>query len=108
MMTWQRSAPSSQTNPIHQHSTLQDVDSPSDPPCLREEEILEFQAEYPQEEVEEEEVEEEEVEEEEVEEEEVEEAEEEVSLLQYQHNKQLPMEETNLLATHHLYSQEIA
>ena len=61
------------------------------------EETLECQVEYPQEAgvVVEEEVEEEE-------------AEEEVSLRPYQHNKQLPMEETNSLATRHLYSQEIA
>ena len=62
------------------------------------EETLEFQEEYPREEAEE------------VEEvaEEVEEVEEEVSLRPYQHNKQLPMEETNLLGIHPLYSQEIA
>ena len=60
------------------------------------EETLEYQEEYPQEV------------EEEVEEAVEEAAEEEVSLLPYQHNKQLPMEETNLLATRHLYSQEIA
>ena len=37
-----------------------------------------------------------------------EEAEEEVSLLQCQRSKQLPMEETNSLATRHSYLQEIA
>ena len=72
MMTWPRSAPSNQTNPIHQHSRSWDMDSPSDLPSLLVEETLEFQAEYPQEEVEE------------VEEEE---AEEEVSLLQHPHNR---------------------
>ena len=61
------------------------------------EETLEYQEEYPQEVAEE-------VEEAVVEEE----AEEEVSLLPYQHNKQLPTEETNLLAIHHSYLQEIA
>ena len=59
------------------------------------EETLEYQEEHPQEVAEEVE-------------EEVEEAEEEVSLLPYRHNKQLPMEEINLLAIRHLYSQEIA
>ena len=54
------------------------------------EETLEYQEEYPQEVAEE------------VEEEE------EVSLRQYQHNKQLPMEETNLLAIRHSYLQGIA
>ena len=88
---WQPSAPSNQTNPIPQHNTLRDADSPSDPPALLEEETLEFQAEYPQEEVEEVE----------------EEAEEEVSLLQYRCNKQLPTEETNSSAIRRLYSQEI-
>ena len=58
------------------------------------EETLEFQAVYPRVEVEEVE--------------EVEEEEEEVSLLQYRCNKQLPMGETNSLAIHHSYSQEIA
>ena len=92
MTTWQRSAPSSQTTPTHQHN-LRVEDSPSDPPELPVEETLESQAEYPREVVEEvEEVEEEE----------------EVSLLQYQRNKQLPMGETNSLAILHLYSQEIA
>ena len=57
------------------------------------EETLEFQEEYPQEMVEEVE--------EEVEEEE---AEEEAFLLQSQHNKPPPTEETNSLATHHSYS----
>ena len=99
---WQPSAPSNQTNPIPQHNTLRDADSPSNPPALLEEETLEFQAEYPQEEVEEvEEEAEEEVEEVE------EEAEEEVSLLQYRRNKQLPTEETNSSAIRRLYSQEI-
>ena len=89
---WQRSAPSNQTTPTHQHNSRVE-DSPSDPLGLLVEETLESQAEYPQEVVEEvEEV----------------EAEEEVFLLQYQHSKQLPMEEINLLATHHSYSQEIA
>ena len=90
---WQRSAPSNQITPTHQHNSRVE-DSPSDPPELLVEEILEFQEEYPREVAEE------------VEEEE--EAVEEVSLLPYQHNQQLPMEETNLLATHHLYSQETA
>ena len=62
------------------------------------EETLEFQVEYPQEVVEEVEV----------EVEEAEGAEEEVSLPPYQHSRQLPTEETNLLATCHLYSQETA
>ena len=53
------------------------------------EETLEFQEEYPQEMVEE------------VEEAE---AEEEAFLLQSQHNKPPPTEETNSLATHHSYS----
>jgi hypothetical protein len=44
---------------------------------------------------------------EEVEEVEAAEAEEEVSLPQHQHKQQLPMEEINSLATHHLYFQEI-
>ena len=52
------------------------------------EETLDSQVEYPQEVVEE--------------------AEEEVSLLQYPHNKQLLIQETNLLAIHHSYSQETA
>ena len=96
MTTWQRSAPSNQITPTHQHNSRVE-DSPSDLPELLMEKILEFQEEYPQEVAEEVE--------EEVEEEE---AVEEVSLLPYQHNQQLPMEETNLLATHHLYSQETA
>ena len=59
------------------------------------EETLESQVEYPREEVEEvEEV--------------AEGAEEEVSLQPYQHNKQLPMGETNSLAIRRSYSQEIA
>ena len=93
MTTWPRSAPSNQITLTHQHNSRVE-DSPSDPPELLMEETLEFQEEYPQEEVEE------------VEEEE--EAMEEVSLLLHQHNQQLPMEETNLLATHHSYSQETA
>ena len=89
---WQRFAPSNQTTPTHQRNS-QAEDSPSDLPELLVEETLEFQAEYPREVAEEvEEV--------------VEEAEE--SLPQYQHNKQLPMEETNSLVTHHSYSQGIA
>ena len=95
---WQRSTPSNQTTPTHQHNSRVE-DSPSDPLGLLVEETLESQAEYPQEAVEEVE---------EAAEEEEEEEEEEVSLPPYQHNQQLPMEETNLLATRHLYSQEIA
>ena len=70
------------------------MDSPSDPLELLAEETLEYQEEYPQE----------------VEEVVVEEvvAEEEVSLLLYPHNKQLPTEEINSLAIRHSYSQEIA
>ena len=94
MTTWQRFAPSNQTTPTHQHNS-QVEDSPSDPPELLMEETLESQTEYPQEVVEE------------VEEEAAEGAEE-ASLLQYQHNQQLPMGEINSLATRHLYSQEIA
>ena len=93
-MTWQRSAPSNQTTPTHQHNSRVE-DSPSDLPELLVEETLESQEEYPQEVAEE------------VEEAE-EEAEEEAFLLQPQHNRQLPMEETNLLAIRHSYSQEIA
>ena len=85
MMTWQHFAPSNQTTPTHQHNS-QVEDSPSDLPGLLVEETLEFQVEYPLEEVEEAAV----------------------SLLQHQRNKQLPMEETNSLAIRHLYSQEIA
>ena len=92
MMTWQHSAPSNQTTQTHQHNSQVEA-SPSDPPELPMEETLESQVEYPQEVVEE-------VAEEEAAEEE--------SLPQYQHNPQLPMGETNLLATRHLYSQEIA
>ena len=95
MTTWQHSAPSNQTNPTHQHNSRVE-DSPSDPLEFLVEETLEYQEEYPQEVAEE------------VEEEEAEEAEEEASLLPYQHHKQLPMEETNLLATHCSYSQGIA
>ena len=91
---WQRSVPSNPTTPTHQHNSRVE-DSPSDLPGLLEEETLDFQAEYPREVVEE-------VEEAEV----VEEAEEAVSLPQ--HSKQLPMEETNLLAIRDLYSQGIA
>ena len=87
---WQHSAPSNQTTPTHQHNS-QAEDSPSDPPDLMAEETLEFQVEYPQEEVEE-----------------VEEVEEEVFLLQRQHNQQPPTGEINSLATRHSYSQEIA
>ena len=94
---WQRSAPSNQTTPTHLHN-LQVEDSPSDLPALLEEETLESQEEYPQEAVEE-------VEEEEAAEEAAEEAE--VSLLQYQHNKRLPLEEINSLAIRHSYSQGI-
>ena len=99
MTTWQRSAPSNQTTPTHQHNS-QVEDSPSDPPELLEEETLEFQAEYPQEEAEEvEEVEEvvEAVEEEEGE-----------FPLQYLYKQPPPMEGINSLVTHHSYSQEIA
>ena len=94
---WQRSVPSNQTTPTHQHNS-QVEDSPSDLPELLVEETLESQVEYPQEVVEE-------VEEaEEV----AEEVAEEASLLQYQHNQRFPTGETNLLATRHSYSQEIA
>ena len=89
-MTWQRSVPFNQTNPTHQHNTLQVEGSPPDPSELLVEETLEFQVEYPQE----------------VEEEvegEVEEAEEEVSLLQYQHSKHLQHKETNLSEIHRLF-----
>ena len=93
---WPHFALSNQTTPTHQHNSRVE-DSPSDPPGLPVEETLEFQEEYPREEVEE------------VEEaEEAEEVEEAVSLPQYQDNKQLPMGETNSSATHRLYSQEIA
>ena len=64
------------------------MDCPSDPPGLRVEETLEFQAEHPREVAEE--------------------VAEEVSLLQHPHHKQLLIKETNLLATRHSYSQEIA
>ena len=88
---WQRFAHSNPTTPTHQHNSRVE-DSPSDPPDLMVEETLESQAEYPQEVAEEvEEV--------------VEEVAEEAFLLQYQ---QPPTGETNLLATRHLYSQEIA
>ena len=94
---WQRFAPSNQTTPTHQHNS-QVEDSPSDPPELPEEETLEFQEEYPQEVAEEvEEV-----------EEVAEAAEEEAFPPQYLHHKQLPMGETNSLATRHSYSTEIA
>ena len=49
---WQRSAPSSQTTPTHQHN-LRVEGSPSDPLGLLVEETLEFQVEYPREVVEE-------------------------------------------------------
>ena len=91
MTMWQRSVPSNQTTPTPQHNSRVE-DSPSDPPGLLVEETLEYQVEYPQEVAEEVE--------------EVEEVEEEASLLPDQRNKRL--EETNLLATRHLYSQEIA
>ena len=94
MTTWQRSAPSNQITPTHQHNSRAE-DSPSDPLGPLAEETLEFQVEYPQEVAEG------------VEEEEAE-AEEEVSLLQRQHNKHLPMEETNSLAIRHSRLQEIA
>ena len=90
---WQRSAPSNQTTPTHQHDS-QVEDSPSDLPELLMEETLEFQAEYPREVVEEVE--------------EVVEVAEEESLPQYQPSKQLPMEETSSLVIHHSYSQGIA
>ena len=91
---WPHFAPSNQTTPTHQHNSWVE-DSPSDPPELPEEETLESQEEYPQEVAEEvEEV--------------AEEVAEEAFLLQYQHNQQLPMGETNLLAIRHLYSQETA
>ena len=96
MTTWQRSAPSNQTTPIPQHNSRVE-DSPSDLLEPLVEETLESQAEYPQEVVEE-------VEEAVGEEE----AEEEDSRPPYQHNQQLPMEETNLSATRHSYSQGIA
>ena len=90
---WQRSAPSNQTTPTHQHN-LQVEDSPSNLPELLVEETLEFQAEYPREVAEEVEA--------------AVEAAEEESLPQYQHSKQLPMEETSSLAIHHSHSQGIA
>ena len=92
---WRRSAPSNQTTPTHQHNSPVE-DSPSDPLELLVEETLEFQAEYPREVVEE------------VEEVEEVEAAEEEFLPQYQHSKQLPTEETNLLAIHRSYLQGIA
>ena len=93
-MTWQHFAPSNQTTPTPQHNSPVE-DSPSDLPGLLVEETLESQVEYPREMVEEVE-------------EEVEVAEEAVSLLQHQHNKQLPMGETNSLAIRLSYFQEIA
>ena len=93
MMMWQHFAPSNQTTLTHQHNS-QVEDSPSDLPGLLMEETLEFQAEYPQEEVEVVE--------------EAEEVEGAVSLMQHQDNKQLPMGEINLLAIHRSYSQGIA
>ena len=95
MMMWQRSAPSNPTIQIHQTNLSLDKDSPSDPPGLQEEETLEFQEEYPQE-----------VEEEEEEAEE--EAEEEDFPLQYPHNKELLVQETNSSAIHRSFLQEIA
>ena len=92
---WQRSTPSNQTTPTHQHNSRVE-DSPSDPPGLLAEETLEFQAEYPQEAVEE------------VEEAVVEEAEEEVFLLQYQLSQQRPMEGISSSATRRSYLQGIA
>ena len=94
-MMWPRFVPSNQTTPTHQHN-LRAEDSPSDLPELQVEETLEFQAEYPREVVEE------------VEEVEEVEAAEEEFLPQYQHSKQLPTEETNLLAIHRSYLQGIA
>ena len=92
---WQRSAPSNQTTPTPQHNS-QVEDSPSDLPELLVEETLESQAEYPQEAVEE------------VEAEVVAEEAAEIPLRPYQHNNQLPMEETNLLETRPSHLQEIA
>ena len=92
---WQRSVPSNQTTPTHQHTSRAE-DSPSDSLTLLTEETLEFQEEYPQEVVEE------------VEEVEEAEEEEEDFPLQYRHNKQTPMGEINSLAIRHLYSQGIA
>ena len=65
MTTWQRSAPSNQTIPIHQHNHLQDEDSLSNLPGLPVEETLDSQEEA----------------------EEAEEVEEVASLMQLQHNK---------------------
>ena len=98
MMTWQHSVPSNQTTPTHQHDSQAEA-SPSDPPTLPEKETLEFQEEYPREEVEEVEV---------AEVAEVVEEEGAVSLPRHQDNKQPPIGKTNSLAIHHLYSQEIA
>ena len=97
MTMWQCSAPSNQTTPTHQHNS-QVEDSPSNLPELLVEETLESQAEYPREMVEEVE---------EAEEVEVAEEEEAVFPLQPQHNKELPMGETNSSVIHRLYSQEI-
>ena len=83
---WQHFAPSNQTTPTHQRNSRVKA-SPSDLPELLVEETLESQVVAVV-----------------VEEEEEAEA----SLQPYQPNKQLPMGETNLLATRHLYSQEIA
>ena len=87
---WQHSVPSNQIiQTPHNHSL--DEDSPSNPLELQEEETLESQEEYPQEVAEV-----------------AEEAEEEDSLLQYQHNKQPLIQETNSSAICHLLSQETA
>ena len=86
-MMWQRSVPSNPTTPTHQHNSRVGG-FPSDPPGLLVEETLECQEEYPREMAEE--------------------AEEEAFLRWYRHNKHLPMEETNLSATRHSYSQGIA
>ena len=86
MTMWQRSAPSNQTTPTHQHNSWVE-DSPSDLPGLLVEETLEFQEEYPRE---------------------VAEEVEEDSLLQHQPHKQLLIKGINSLATRHSFSQEIA
>ena len=96
MTMWQRSAPSNQTTPTHQHNSRV-KDSPSDLPGLLVEETLEFQEEYPREVAEEVEV-----------EVEVEEEVEEDSLLQHQPHKQLLIKGINSLATRHSFLQEIA
>ena len=83
---WQHSAPSNQTIQTPPHNQSLGKDSPSDLPESQEEETLESQEEHPQDEAEEaEEV------------EEVEEAAEaEMFPLQYPHNRQLLIQETNL------------